>query len=77
MKRKQVNSVVKNNESQALYYLNMKFSVILIKLQREEYELEKPVSCQVRSFDDNIKIKHHRGDSHMPVLSHNGTAFMN
>lgn len=65
--------MVKNNETQALYFLNIKFLVILIKLQREEYELEKPVSCQVRSFDD--KIKHHRGDPHMPVLSQNGYCF--
>lgn len=44
---------------------------MLIKLQRK-YKLEKPVSCQVRSFDDKIQIKHHRGDPHMLVLSLNG-----
>lgn len=67
--------MVKNNDTQALYCLNMKFLVILIKLQRKEYELEKPVSCQARSFDDKIKIKHHRDDPHMTVLSQNGYCF--
>lgn len=74
MKGEQISSVVKNNETQAFYCLYIKLLVMLIKLQRK-YELEKPVSCQVRSFDDKIKIKHHRGDPHMPVLSLNGYCF--
>lgn len=71
MKGEQISCMVKNNETQAFYCLYIKLLVMLIKLQRK-YKLEKPVSCQVRSFDDKIKIKHHRGDPHMLVLSLNG-----
>lgn len=72
MKGEQISFMVKNNETQALYCLSIKFLVILIKLQREDFELEKPESYQVRSFDDKIKMKHHRGDPYISVLSHNG-----